>query len=90
MGVGTIGEWSDIYALGQVIYYILHAKSLSLMPNDDFNDWLDFELDTLKCQHDANVYSKLFKKLLAFNFKLRSRNLNEVISILETLKRSIA
>lgn len=89
LGIGTIGIWSDIYALGHVFYYILHSTNLSLIPNDDFNGWFDFKLDQLNCQYDTSIYEKIFKEMLEFNSKNRIKNLNEITNDLKLLQRSI-
>ena len=74
LGIGTIGIWSDIYALGHVFYYILHSTNLSLIPNDDFNGWLDFKLEHLNCDYDTRIYEQIFKGMLEFNSKNRIIN----------------
>ena len=89
LGIGTIGIWSDIYALGHVFYYILHSTNLSLIPNDDFNGWLDFKLEHLNCDYDTRIYEQIFKGMLEFNSKNRIINLNEIIRDLKLLQRSI-
>lgn len=89
LGIGTIGTWSDIYALGHVFYYILHSSNLSLIPNDDFNGWFDFQLDELSCQYDTTIYQKIFKGMLEFSSKNRTNNLSAIINDLKTLQRSV-
>ena len=89
LGIGTIGIWSDIYALGHVFYYILHSTNLSLIPNDDFNGWLDVKLEQLNCDYDTSIYEQIFKGMLEFNSKNRIINLNEIIRDLKLLQRSI-
>jgi serine/threonine-protein kinase len=89
LGIGIIGTWSDIYALGHVFYYILHSNNLLLVPNDDYNGWFDFQLDELICQYDITVYEKIFKGMLEFNSKNRTNNLSGIINDLKNLQRSI-
>ncbi len=89
LGIGTIGVWSDIYALGHVFYYILHSNNLSLIPNDDFNGWLDFQLDGLSCQYDTTIYKNIFEGMLEFNGNKRTNNLSVIMGDLKTLQRSV-
>lgn len=89
LGIGIIGTWSDIYALGHVFYYILHSNNLLLIPNDAYNGWFDFQLDELNCQYDITVYEKIFKGMLEFNNKNRTNNLSGIINDLKNLQRSI-
>lgn len=89
LGHGIIGIWSDIYALGHVLYYILHSKNLSLYLNDEMNGWMDFQLDQLNCEYDVTVYEKIFKGMLEFTSKNRTNNLNSVINDLKNLQRSV-
>lgn len=89
LGIGIIGTWSDIYALGHVFYYILHSNNLSLILNDECNSWCNFCLDELKCEYDKELYERIFKSMLEFNQKNRNSNLNMIISDLRSLQRSI-
>lgn len=89
LGIGIIGAWSDIYALGHVFYYILHSKNLTLIPNDDFNGWFNFHLGELNCQYDGGVYEKIFKGMLEFASKNRTHDLSGIINDLKILQRSI-
>ncbi len=89
LGLGTIGPWSDIYALGHVFYFILHSKNFFLVPNDDFNGWIDFHLDQLNCLYDIPVYEKIFKNMLEFNPKSRVHNLTSIVNDLKTIQRSV-
>lgn len=89
LGIGTIGTWSDIYALGHVLFYILHSSNFTLIPNDDFDGWVDFNLNSLSCQYDTKIYKKLFKGMFEFNYRNRTNNLNSIISDLKSLQRSI-
>ncbi len=89
LGQGIIGIWTDIYALGQVFYFILHSKNLYLVPNDEYNGWCDFQLDELKCEYDKQIYEGVLKSMLEFNQKSRNSKLNMIINDLKSLQRSI-
>lgn len=89
LGQGIIGTWSDIYALGQVFYFILHSKNLYLALNDEYSGWCDFHLDELKCEYDKQIYEGVLKSMLEFNQKSRNNNLNMIINDLKSLQRSI-
>lgn len=88
-GLGSIGKWSDIYALGQVFYFMLHGHTLELLPNDDYNDWINFNIKEIPSVYDNELYKNLFSSLLAFKTRNRYQSIKQLLNDLKSFQRSI-
>lgn len=84
---GALSPKTDVFSLAKLVYFLLHAKHLALIPNDDFNDHLNLELKDLQFA-DNEIYKKALSNALKFNAKERS-NLNEFRGALKELLRSV-
>lgn len=83
-----INAQTDIFSLGKIFYFWFTGKYLSLIPNDDFDNWLDFTLEKPPFNCNAKLYDEILKEMLSFNAKDRPP-LTSLRPKLESLQKSL-
>lgn len=89
MRINNIGVWTDIFSLGQVIYFILNGRALELYPNEDYTTWSPLRPLPLPAKYQSEIYKNFLNKILAYNPRNRYQKVSEVTGALNALKRGI-
>lgn len=87
-GIGRVSYVSDVFALGQISYWMLTGKPF-YAEHQNYEKWYEPNFDININGVDNHLLLPYFQKVLAFNPKERYQSVKELKSAIETIKRSL-